>query len=213
MAPTLAEIHVADDPQLWQELGFRVEGDRCRMRSIDVVLTGEGSRRGIHAWGWRDSDGPAIDGVPAHRVSREVAGDHEPHPNGCVGLFYVVLMGPSWDAAADALATIGLDPGDARPMGDPERPTLRSLAAAGDVHIEVIGPPEPDPSRAWNLWGSIIETTDIDATAAHLGDRLRPVKPAVQRGRRIATLDRAAGSSAAIAFMGPQEDGPPSTGT
>lgn len=206
MAPSIAEIHVADDPDLWASLGFAVEGDRCRMKSIDVVLTGAGSGNGIHGWAWRDSAGPRIEGIPSHSV----AGAPEPsatiHPNSSVGLFYVVLMAPSWDAAANALADVGVDPGDARPMGDPERPTLRSLAAAGDVEIEVIGPPEHDPNRRWNLWGSIVEVADVDATAGHLGDRLRPMKPAMQRGRRIATLDRGAGSSVALAFMGPRED-------
>ena len=44
---------------------------------------------------------------------------------------------------------------------------------------------------------------DLDATARYLGDRLHPAKGAVQPGRRIATLDRGAGSTVAMAFMSP----------
>ena len=43
----------------------------------------------------------------------------------------------------------------------------------------------------------------VDATAAYLGDRLHRAKDAVQPGRRIATLDKEAGSTIAIAFMSP----------
>jgi hypothetical protein len=42
---------------------------------------------------------------------------------------------------------------------------------------------------------------DLDALAERLGPLLRPIKPAVQPGRRIATLDRSAGLSPQIAFM------------
>jgi hypothetical protein len=44
---------------------------------------------------------------------------------------------------------------------------------------------------------------ELDATARFLGERMRPPKEAVQPGRRIATLDRSAGSTVAMAFMSP----------
>ena len=196
---------MADDSELWRDLGFEVNGERCRLRSIDVVLTGADSGRGIHGWAWTGSDGPTIDGIPCTRVDGRGVGVTEPHPNHSVGLFYVVLFGPSWDAAATALSDVGVDPGEPRPMGSKDQPRLRSVADAGDVEIEVIGPPDHDPSSAWRLWGSIVEVDDIDATAAYLGSRLLSVKPAIQRGRRIATLDRSAGSSVPLAFMSPVE--------
>ncbi len=209
MKPTLAEIHVGDVPEVWADLGFTVADARCRLGTIDVVLTGAGTDdqepEGIHAWTWRDVDATDVGDITTTVTSDPPPPAAGPHPNRALGLFYVVLFGPSWDEAADAVRGLGLDPGMGEAMGSSERSPLRSLADAGDATIEVIGPPEHDPDRGWELWGTIIEVDDIDATAAELGDRLRPVKPAVQRGRRIATLDNAAGSSVAIAFMGPDE--------
>jgi len=51
----------------------------------------------------------------------------------------------------------------------------------------------------------VVTVDDIDATVALLGELLRPAKGAVQAGRRIATVDKSAGSGVAIAFLGPQE--------
>ncbi len=210
MSPTLAELGVGDEPELWSDLGFDVVDDRCRLGTVDVVLTGPGEGAGIHRWSWRNGEaGASVGDIPTTVVDAPVLDPGPAHPNGAVGLFYVVLFGPSWAQAAAGLTELGLDPGEGRPMGraaDASAPvTLRSLADAGGVEIEVIGPAEPEPDRGWRLWGTIVEVADLDATAEHLGPRLRPVKAAVQRGRRIATLDRSAGSSVAIAFMGPDE--------
>jgi hypothetical protein len=51
------------------------------------------------------------------------------------------------------------------------------------------------------FWGLVVIVADLDALAERLGPLLRPIKPAVQPGRRIATLDRSAGLSPQIAFM------------
>lgn len=206
MPPRLAELRVGDEPDLWSELGFLVSGDRCRLGTVDVVLTGPDEGRGIHAWGWRDLSGqPSVGDIPTTAVAGTEPEPAPAHPNGVSGLFYVVLFGPSWSAAATAVSGLGLEAGEGRPMGPSEPITLRSLADAGDAEIEIIGPAEPDPSRGWRLWGTIVEVADLDATAEHLGPRLRAIEDAVQPGRRIATLDRSAGSSVPIAFMGPDE--------
>lgn len=42
---------------------------------------------------------------------------------------------------------------------------------------------------------------DLEATVAGLGDRVSEIRDAVQPGRRIATLRRAAGLSVPIALM------------
>ncbi len=206
MTPSLAEIRVGDPPELWDRLGFEVDANRVRLGDVDVVLTGADAGEGIHGWGWR-GEAPAAGDIEAWTVDDTRAARREPHPNSALRVFYVVLFGPSWADAADSLTSCGLDVGEAREMGAPERPLLRSIAEAGEPAIEVIGPPERDSARPFDLWGTIIEVADIDATAAHLGDRLRPVKRAMQRGRRIATLDRTAGSSVPIAFISDRDDG------
>lgn len=212
--PALAELHLADEPALWSDLGFAVADGRCRLGGLDIVLTGAGDggrppTPGLHQWGWTGLDpGTTVATIPTIEVDRaEPPAPADPplaHANRAIGAFYVVLFGPSWAAAAAELAAIGLDPGDGAPMGS-GRAMRRSLADAGPITIEVIGPEDEDPDRTWQLWGMIVETADIDRTAAVLGPRLRQVKPAVQRGRRIATLDRSAGSSTNLAFLSPVE--------
>jgi hypothetical protein len=50
----------------------------------------------------------------------------------------------------------------------------------------------------------VIVVEDLRALADRLGEHLRPIKPAVQPGRQIATLKRTAGLVPAIAFMDPE---------
>ncbi len=69
--------------------------------------------------------------------------------------------------------------------------------------MEVVGSPTtagPGPAR---FYGLAFTVDDLTTTADLLGPRLRPARDAVQSGRRIATLDWAAGSTIAMAFMSP----------
>jgi hypothetical protein len=212
MSPRLTELRIGDSEDLWLDLGFETAEGRCRLGTTDIVLTGSTEGRGIHGWTWSGAHSTAQVGDITTAVVSAPDDDRDDdvtpgptHRNGAVGLFYVVLFGPSWKEAAGAVASLGLDPGHGVAMGSSRPVTLRSLADAGDVGVEVIGPEEPDPARGWRLWGIIVEVDDLDRTAEHLGRRLRSIKQAVQPGRRIATLDKAAGSTVATAFIGPDE--------
>ena len=77
----------------------------------------------------------------------------------------------------------------------------KAFFRAGEVILEVVGPPTPDGDGPAGFYGLAFNVVDLDETAGFLGDRLHPAKEAVQEGRRIATLDKGAGSSVAIAFM------------
>jgi len=77
----------------------------------------------------------------------------------------------------------------------------------GPVILEVVGPLEGSMGdRPPRFFGLAFTVEDLDATAAFFGERLRPSKDAVQAGRRIATLDKAAGSTVAMAFMSPEPE-------
>ncbi len=52
-------------------------------------------------------------------------------------------------------------------------------------------------------WGLAFVAPDLDATVVALGDRVSEIRPAVQPGRRIATLRRSAGLSLPVALMTP----------
>src|SRR5205823_3299691 len=57
-----------------------------------------------------------------------------------------------------------------------------------------------DPTRPARFWGLVVIVEDLEALAERLSDRLGPVKPAVQAGRRIATLRESAGLTTRLAF-------------
>jgi len=172
--PCITELRIADDPELWNDLGFRVGNGRCRVGTVDLVLSGSDSGRGITGWTWagvaaesRPSgeqfgriDTQFVD-APAETVTAA------PHPNSVIGMFYVVLFGPSHAEAAAAVARLGVDMSKPIVMGAPDQPRLRSLAPAGGIEVEVIGPEtaDPDSPGKWRLWGVIIEVDDLDKSA------------------------------------------------
>jgi hypothetical protein len=65
----------------------------------------------------------------------------------------------------------------------------------------VIGPATPSGPEPARFYGIAFTVDALDATAAFLGERLGPVKAAVQPGRYIATLRREAGAGVPLAFM------------
>ena len=77
----------------------------------------------------------------------------------------------------------------------------------GEVILEVVGPPEPDPARVRDparFFGLAVTVASLDAAYDRLGpDLLSPPKPAVQPGRSIATVRAAAGLQVALALMTP----------
>jgi hypothetical protein len=57
------------------------------------------------------------------------------------------------------------------------------------------------PAGPARFWGLTFVASDLDGLADRLGALLRPIKDAIQPGRRIATLDRSAGLRTHVAFM------------
>ena len=198
--PTIASVFLADGPDVWRDLGFAVEDDGgCWVSGLCIRL-GEGERK-ISRWALRDYDGPDdIDGLPTDR-SDDPPQPTPAHPNGVTELDHLVLMTPDIGRTTTAIEATGLElrrTRDTDQYGPPFRQTFFKL---GDVVLEVIGPVEPMGDKPTRFYGLAFTVADLDATAAFLGDRLHPAKDAVQPGRRIATLDRNAGSSVPLAFM------------
>lgn len=197
----LASLLVGDPPPLWSELGFRVEHGATIVSGVRHQLGGE--RKGIRAWSLRGAEADAVDGLvldlPPPAVDDDPGG---PHPNGVVGLDHVVLLSPDLDRTIAALEGIGLQLRRTREAGTYGTPMKQAFFRLGPVILEVVGPLDgPAGDGPPRFFGLAFTVEDLDATAAFLGDRLRPPKEAVQPGRRIATLDKAAGSTVALAFM------------
>lgn len=200
----LAGLAVADPPELWSELGFSVTAGSCRVGTVDIAFGAPGS--GVVSWALAAAEpvaGGALDGLVT-----TCGGGASPgcppgrHDNAVTSIDHVVVATPDLERTVGALARLGLTERRRRDAG---RPGGRSMTQVffrlGEVILELVGPPEPAGDGPARFYGLAFQVSDLESTAAVLGPRLRPVKPAVQPGRFIATLDRAAGSTVDMAFM------------
>ena len=201
MAIELAALTVAAEPDAWRELGFAVDEDgTCRIGEVRVHLTGEG--RHIRTWTLRglQSSVADVDGLITS-VTDDGLAQPASHPNGTVEIDHLVVSTPALDRTVEALAAIGLEPRRYRTAAYDTQQAFFRLG--GPVILEVIGPRVARGEGPARFFGIAVTARDLDATAAHLGDRLHRAKDAVQPGRRIATLDKGAGAGTAVAFMSP----------
>jgi hypothetical protein len=197
--PELEALALADPPERWAALGFSVAGTSLRIGEVGLELGAPG--KGIVGWGLRGVDvEDEIDGLPWLPPSERSGGAAVSHPNGAVGIDHVVVATPDFDRTAAALDAAGLGLRRVRDAGG-VRQGFRRLGPAILELVEVQREPAGGPAR---FWGLVVIVSDPDALAARLGDQLGHVKPAVQPGRRIATLQESAGLGTRIAFMDPE---------
>src|SRR4051794_1596721 len=203
MAVTVDELVIADPPELWEELGFRVDDDACQIGTVRVRLDSRAGKR-IVSWSLRGVDHDELDGLVTQLSSGDARSAAEPHPNGVTGIDHVVAFSPDLDRTVAALEAAGFDLRRIREEPTPAGAPRQAFFRLGEVILECVqlpDSPELDRSRNARLWGLAVRTADMDATAAYLGDRLGEPRPAVQEGRTIATLRRDAGSTVPLAFM------------
>jgi hypothetical protein len=201
--PSLSGLWIADPPEKWEAIGFAVDPDGAVLvDGIEIHLGGPGDN--ITAWAIRDLRMPTddVDGLPTHPT------DHLPpqppvgtHPNGVTGIDHVVIVTPDFGRTQAKLEATGLPLKRIRSTGT-FRQGFRRLGPAILELVEIADAPEPgQPAR---FWGLTFITPDLEALTTRLGPLLHPIKPAVQPGRHIATLDRTAGLTTNVAFMTPE---------
>jgi hypothetical protein len=201
--PQLAELAIADPPERWQALGFTVGGDATlTVGPITITLGAPGE--GITAWTIRGIAAGItdLDGLPTTATTAP-ARVPATHPNGAVGIDHVVITTPDFDRTARSLARAELELRRIQPTAAGVRQGFRRL---GPAILELVEVPQAASASA-RFWGLVVTVGDLAALAQRLGERLGAIHPAVQPGRHIATLDRAAAMSTMIAFMGPEPDG------
>lgn len=192
----LAGLAIADPPEYWRALGFTVDNrDRVVLAGVELTLGGAG--RGITGWTLRHAmSGADIDGLATsvtNDAPRTAVGVHH---NGATGVDHVVIVTPDFDRTAVALAERDLELRRIRHAGD-RRQGFRRL---GSTIMELVEAPEV-PATAF--WGLTVVVAEIDAVANE-HDVVNDVRPAVQPGRRIASVGRGAGLSTRLAFMDPE---------
>lgn len=209
MTVALDELTVADAPDPWRDCGFRFEGDVFAVGEVRIRPASEEGGRGLTRWSLRDADSLELDGLPT--VASEVPppiGEPE-HPNGVTGLDHVVAISADLDRTVRALEAAGLDLRRLREEPTPAGAPRQAFFRVGPTILEVVQePPEATERHGGDrpafFWGLAFIAPDLERTVAYLGeDRVSGIRPAVQPGRRIATMRRSAGLSVPIALMSP----------
>jgi hypothetical protein len=169
--------------------------------------------RGIRGWALRDLldlpvDGPPdLDGLPTTASAHPPRTPAPAHPNGVVAIDHVVAASPSLDRSVEALQHAGLDLRRVRDQPTPGGAPRQAFFRLGAEILELIQEPEDSIERAGGaehparFWGLALRVEDLDETVRLLGAHVGEIRPAVQRGRRIASLRRAAGLAVPLAFM------------
>jgi hypothetical protein len=205
-APTIDELLVGDDGERWAELGFTVADGCCELGGVRLGFLSDRSERGILGWTLRDLTDTELDGLPT-TVSERRPRDLAPaHPNGVIAIDHVVAFSPSLDRSVRALERAGLDLRRIREEPTPAGAPRQAFFRLGAEILELVQAPA-DSARAAGLddparfWGLALRVADLDRTVELLGEHVSPVRPAVQAGRRIATLRRSAGVGVALALI------------
>jgi len=211
---TLDELTVADEPGAWEALGFEVDGDLCVLGEVRVRLRGSGTGgRGLVGWSLRGVETSDLDGLPTTPSDREPPSGGS-HPNGITGIDHVVAITPDLDRTIAVLEAAGLDLRRIRDEPTPAGAPRQAFFRLGAPILEVVQEPGDVVSmkgkdRPAFFWGLALTAPDLDATASGLSEQIGETRPAVQPGRRIATLRRSAGLSVPVALITPPSGGRP----
>ncbi len=213
-APTIDELLVADDGERWAELGFTVSDGHCELGRVCLRFLSDDSARGIVGWSLRDLASTELDGLPTTISERPPPRAAPIHPNGVVAIDHIVAASPSLDRSVHALQRAGLDLRRIREQPTPAGAPRQAFFRLGAEILELIQ--EPDDvvlrmgaeDRPARFWGLAVRVENLDHTVEQLGARTGPIRPAIQPGRRIATVNRSAGLAVPLALMSASEAPP-----
>ena len=205
--PALVGLDVADPPERWRGLGFSLTDDGAAQIGTVHIRFGSrsGAGRGLTGWTLAAAQVPPdLDGIPTTRAAsaRAVAAEH---PNGAVRIDHVVVATPDLDRTLRALSETGLKVSRVRETGQEGPRARQAFLWAGDVILEVVGPDRPAAGGPAVLWGLVVVTTAMQRLVETTGGLVGEIRPAVQPGRMIASVQRDAGLSVPLAFMSPHE--------
>ncbi len=197
--PELAELVIADPPDAWRELGFEVdEHGHLDIGGVRMRLGGHGG--GITAWSLlRVNAMGSIDGLPSPVPRVLYPPPFKTHPNGATGIDHLVIVSSSLDRTMAALSRAGIE---LKRTQESERGRM-GFRRLGSAVLEVVQRDELESDEA-RFWGLAVVVISIEELSERMGERLGPIKQAVQPGRRIATLRADAGISVPLAFMSPE---------
>jgi hypothetical protein len=206
-SPTIDELLLADAPERWAALGFSVLDGAVQLGTVRLRLAGTGAGRGIVGWSLRAISSTELDGLTTTRSQAPQPAAAPPHANGIVRIDHVVAMSPALDRSVLALQQAGLELRRIREQPTPAGAPRQAFFRLGAEILEVVQEPQHvveqhgGADRPARLWGLALLSQDLDRTVQALAGAAGEPRPAVQPGRRIATLRRDAGLALPVALM------------
>ena len=190
----LVQLVVGGSCDPWRLIGLNFDDDHlCRIGRVNLLVT-DGLPGSTLGWAFEQVL-PAIDGIAAgiaHPAAAVVARDYS-------RIDHVVVMTDSLERTSGALSdTALLERRRIREVGDGVR---QAFHRSGEVIIEVVQTPT---AKHASLWGFVLVADAFDEVVTRLGKSVVTApKPAVQAGRRIATVRREVGLGVNVALMSP----------
>jgi catechol 2,3-dioxygenase-like lactoylglutathione lyase family enzyme len=166
---------------------------------------------GIAAWSLRDLQCDELDGLPTTISVSPVPQPAPMHPNGVVAIDHIVAASPDLDRSVALLQAAGMDLRRVREQPTPAGAPRQAFFRLGHEILELIQEPQEVVERAGGrdhparFWGLALLVDDIDRCAEQLAGMISEVRPAVQPGRRIASVRRSAGLALPLALMSRDE--------
>jgi hypothetical protein len=194
VSATLTAVTVPDPAERWLALGFELTAGMVLLPYVRVIPGAPALAVAI------DGITELPDGLAlAH--PEPIAPVYTNHPNEAIGIDHVVALTPNFDDTAAALDRVGLplkrirDAGAFR-QGFRRLGTREQFPGVGVAPILELVESHQAPAPAW--WGLTLTVPDLTALPQEL---ISPPKPAVQKGRFIATA-RTPGTP--LAFITPE---------
>ena len=206
LRPRLIELLIADDAAAWRGLGFRVDDDdNLDLGGVRLRFLADGDERdgraGVVGWSFTGLEVEGeIDGLPTPTPSLRLPPPFQTHPNGVTGLDQLVVFTGDFKRTTAALAAsqIELKRKTETAYGQ------TGFSRIGPAILELVERPAAEEGQA-RFWGLAVVVISLEELAERLGDKLGPIRPALQPGRRIAVLDgAAAGIKTTLAFLSPE---------
>jgi len=205
----LAELVVSAEPQAWRDAGFGVDADgTSQVGLVRLRLVPAAGDHGLRSWTLAaapDAGMTEVDGLPTgHGIPPSMPAPAGDHPVGASAIDHVVVATSDLARTIAAIETgLGLPLLRTRDADLPGAPMRQAFFRMGEVVLELVGPPLPDPAGGpAAFWGLAFTVASLDEAVDFLGpDLVSAPKSAVQPGRRIATVGPAAGLTVPVALM------------